>query len=162
MRHLGVGAILPHPAMRLVFGLLKGGILGAALGLGAAKLGLSTLGAPGYLLCGAVGAVVGIFCGTPPWRQEAFWTWLLKGVFGFGIGAALFWVAGKFLGGLHLPLASLGVPDAPAVQIPYLLGPAIGMIWGAFVEIDDGGRKEPDKAGGKAEAPAKAPPAAKK
>ena len=67
---------------------------------------------------------------------------LLKGIFGFAVGLGLYWVAGKALGGLHLPLATrLGAPDEPIAALPLLLAPVIGIIYGIFVEVDDGERK---------------------
>ena len=66
-----------------------------------------------------------------------------------GIGGALYWGAGKLFGGTHLALAAkLGAPaDRPLVDIPLLLGPVIGAVWGIFVEIDDGGSSEKAKSG---------------
>jgi hypothetical protein len=85
-----------------------------------------------------VGGLVGIVAGRPPWRQETLWTSLLKGLFGFGVGIALYWGARKLLGGMHLSLATgLGAPDRPLADLPFILGPAIGALWGILVELDD-------------------------
>jgi hypothetical protein len=123
---------------RVLLGLLKGGVVGAALGAAAFKLGI----AGGFLATctyAIVGALVGIVCGRPPWRQETVWTTALKGIFGAIVGGALFWGAGKLFGGAHLALAGrLGVPDRPLVDLPVLLGPLVGAVWGIFVEVDDG------------------------
>lgn len=123
--------------LRVLLGLVKGGIIGGAVGFGAWKLGL-TSGALAFVALGLVGALVGIFGGRPPWRQETIWTSVLKGAFGFGIGAALYWGARKLFGDAHLAFATgLGAPDKPVVELPFLLGPLIGSLYGIFVEVDD-------------------------
>ena len=124
---------------RAVIGLLKGGVVGAAIGAGAYKLGIGG-GVLGLLTYAVIGGLVGILCGKPPWRQDTFWTTALKGIFGAVVGGALFWGAGKLFGGAHVAFAArLGVPDKPLVDLPVLLGPMIGAAWGLFVEVDDGG-----------------------
>jgi hypothetical protein len=132
--------------MRLVMGLVKGGVLGFGVGLLSWRLGLA--GLPAWVDMGVVGALVGILGGRPPWRQETIWTPLLKGVFGVVIGVGLYWVAHKVLYGARLDLAvKLGAPDRPIPDNPVVLGPLIGAIWGALVELDDSG------SGANAEAP---------
>jgi hypothetical protein len=150
----GMPDVLRAPAilalmLRLVLGILKGAAVGAAVGLGAAKVGIGG-GTLGYVVSGVVGALVGIVCGKAIWRQETLFTPLLKGIFGFGIGALLYYGAHKLLGGAHLAFATgLGAPDKPLLEVPFLFGPLIGIIWGAFIEVDDSGS-------GKAKAKAKA------
>ena len=139
--------------LRLVLGVLKGAIVGAAVGYGAWKLGLG--GALGFVVYGLVGALVGVICGKPLWRQETLFTPLLKSIVGFAIGVGLFYGARKILGGMHLAIATgLGAPDRPLIEVPFLLAPLIGLIYGAFVEVDDG------SGGGKAAAAAPAKGAA--
>jgi hypothetical protein len=122
---------------RVLLGLLKGGLVGAAVGTAALKLGI----AGGFLAVVAyalIGGLAGIVSGRPPWRQETIWTTALKGIFGALVGGALYWAARKLLGGAHLGIAGrLGLPDRPVVELPALLGPLIGALWGIFVEIDD-------------------------
>jgi hypothetical protein len=144
--------------LRVVLGLLKGGLVGAGIGALAFKLGV-TSGLPAFVAYGLVGGLVGIVAGRPPWRQETMWTSLLKGIFGFGIGLLLYWGAHKLLGGVPASFAAglgLGVPAGKAlVDVPFLLGPAIGALWGILVEIDDSaGSKPSGKAGSKAASPA--------
>jgi hypothetical protein len=59
----------------------------------------------------------------------------------------LFWVARKVLGGMQAPaqlLAPLGITGGQAiVTVPALLGPLIGILYGVFVEVDDGGKSAP-------------------
>ena len=122
---------------RVLLGLAKGGLVGAALGMAAVKLGI----AGGFLAVvtyALVGGLAGIVSGRPPWRQETIWTTALKGIFGALVGVGLYWGAGKLFGGMHLAFAGrLGLPDRPLVEVPALLGPLIGAVWGIFVEIDD-------------------------
>jgi hypothetical protein len=129
---------------RVLLGFLKGGVVGAAIGAGAFKLGIGG-GVLAAITYAVVGGLVGILCGRPPWRQDTVWTTALKGIFGAVVGGALYWGAGKLLGGVHVAFAGkLGVPDRPLVELPVLLGPLIGAAWGAFVELDDGGSSAAD------------------
>jgi len=133
--------------LRVVLGLLKGGLIGAAVGYGAFRLGISG-GVLGYAMCGVVGALVGVLGGRPPWRQETFWTSILKSVFGLLVALGLCWVGHKFLGDFHLAFATgLGAPDKPLVDVPFLLGPAIGALYGIFVEVDDNTGSAPARGG---------------
>ena len=104
--------------------------------------------------CGRIsgdGGLVGILCGKPPWRQDTIWTTTLKGIFGAVVGGALYWGLGKILPGTHLAFtAKLGAPDRSLIDLPVLIGPLIGAVWGAFVELDDGG----SSAGAKGKDPA--------
>jgi hypothetical protein len=124
--------------MRLVVGLLKGGLIGFGVGMLSWRIGME--GLPAFVDAGLIGALVGIFGGRPPWRQETIWTPALKGIFGIVIGIGLYWLAHKLLGGVHLPLAvKLGAPDKPIPDVPVVLGPMIGAVWGALIELDDSG-----------------------
>jgi hypothetical protein len=141
--------------LRVVLGLLKGGVVGAAIGFLAFKVGI-TSGATALIACGLVGGLAGIVAGRPPWRHDTLWTPLIKGIVGFGVGAGLYLLAHKLLGGMHLAFATgMGAPDRPLVEVPFLLGPIVGAIWGILVEIDDGGGSKATAA--KAEPPAAVP-----
>lgn len=105
--------------------------------MAAVKLGI----AGGFLAVvtyAVIGALAGIVSGRPPWRQDTIWTTALKGIFGALVGGGLYWGAGKLFGSAHLAFAGrVGLPDRPLVEVPALLGPLIGALWGIFVEIDD-------------------------
>jgi hypothetical protein len=132
--------------LRVVLGLLKGGLVGAGIGFLAFKLGITT-GVPAFIAYGIIGALAGIVAGRPPWRQETLWTSLLKGIFGFGIGLLLTWGAHKLFGGMRLSFATgMGAPDRPLVEVPFLLGPVVGALWGILIEVDDAGSKPAAKA----------------
>ena len=132
--------------VRVLLGLVKGGIVGAAVGFAASRVGFGA-GPTAWLVYGAVGFLVGIVCGKPPWRQETIWTSVVKGVVGLVVCMGLFWVARKVFGGMQAPellLAPLGASHGQAlVSMPALLGPLIGILYGAFVEVDDGGKSAP-------------------
>ena len=134
------------PVMRAVLGLLKGALVGGALGWAALKLGVGG-GAAAFVTYALIGGLVGMICGKPPWRQDTFWTSALKGLFGLVVGAGLYWAGSKLLGGIHVALpAGLGAPpDRSVAQLPIILGPLVGALWGAFVEIDDGGNADKNK-----------------
>lgn len=125
--------------LRILAGLLKGGIVGAGLGYGATRLGLGP-GASGWPVYAGVGALVGLVCGRPFWRHETFWTPLLKAVVGAGLALGLAWVGRRFIGGVSLAFApQWGLPEARLGDAPWALGALIGVIYGIFVEVDDGG-----------------------
>jgi hypothetical protein len=134
--------------VRVLLGILKGGVVGAAVGYAAMKVGFGT-GAAAWLVYGVVGFLVGIVAGKAIWRHDTLVTPVLKGIFGFAVGMGLYWAAGKLLGGVHLPSsmsAQAGLPNEPIAALPLVLGPMIGVIWGIFVEVDDGERKKPPEA----------------
>ena len=137
--------------LRLVVGIAKGLLAGIAVGVGAWYLGIKG-GVLLYVVYGLVGALVGLICGKAPWKQETLWTPALKAAFGFGVGAGLYALWAHFMSGFEMPVAhSLGAPAMPMAQVPYLLGPVIGLLYGAFVEVDDGGAsKKPPEAEKKA------------
>jgi hypothetical protein len=122
---------------RLVLGLLKGAVLGAAIGYGAYALGWS--GGLHWITYGVVGAIVGLLCGRPLWSHlrdpsSTTWTSILKALFGAGVGVGLFAAARAALGGMELAL----LDETRALhEWPFVLGGAIGALYGAFVEVDD-------------------------
>ena len=130
---------------RILLGLCKGGVVGAAIGYLAGRAGVHA-GFVAMLIYGVVGAAVGLICGKPIGRQDTLWTPLLKTIFGFGVGIGLSFLARKFLSGVHVPIAA--IPDAadhPLPQVPTLMAAAIGLLYGAFVELDDAGGGDSQK-----------------
>jgi hypothetical protein len=132
--------------LRLLTGVLKGGLIGFGVGMLSWRLGME--GLPSFIDYGLIGALVGIFGGRPPWRQETIWTPLLKAIFGVVVGVGLYWLSHKVFGSTHLDLATrLGAPDKPIADVPVVLGPIIGGLWGILVELDDSGASSnPDSA----------------
>jgi hypothetical protein len=138
--------------VRVLLGIIKGGVVGAAVGFAATRVGFGT-GAAAWLVYGLIGFLVGIVCGKAIWRHDTLVTPLLKGVFGFLLGMGLYWLAGKTLSGVPAPFTTpyFG-PHDKISTIPLLVGPIIGILYGIFVEVDDGERKKA------AEASSAAPP----
>ena len=135
--------------IRLILGLVKGAVLGAGIGYGAMRLGF-TSGSFAFAMAAGVGLVVGFFCGKAPWRQETIITPILKGLIGAGLCIGLFWIVRKVLGGVSVPgaiLPALSLKDgATLLDAPVLLAGVVGAVYGAFVELDDGGGKSEKKA----------------
>jgi hypothetical protein len=128
--------------IRVLLGILKGGVVGAAVGFAATRVGFGA-GAAAWLVYGLIGFLVGIVCGKAIWRHDTLVTPLLKGIFGFLLGMGLYWLAGKTLGGVPSPVAIPGLVSTSdkIAAVPLLLGPIIGILYGIFVEVDDGERK---------------------
>src|SRR5262245_56901933 len=119
--------------LRVVIGLIKGAVVGAAVGYGAIRLGWQT-GLPAYLACAIVGALVGLVAGRPPWSTETVWTPIIKMIVGALVGAGLAAVAFHFLPNPTFAVADLG--SFPLHSAP-LLAPLVGVLYGIFVELDD-------------------------
>lgn len=133
---------------RLLLGLLKGLLAGGAVGGAAHVLGLA--GGWGYVVAMATGFAVGLLAGRPVWSHAmdplgTIWTPVLKAVFGAGVGALAFLLLRK----LAVPIVHLGEVTASLRDLPILWAPALGAIYGAWVELDDApsaGSKAPPRA----------------
>lgn len=130
---------------RLIIGLLKGTLLGAALtavlhfGLGVTVMS----GVLAYLFAALVTGLAGVFAGQPPWRQGAWVGSILKGVFGLALGAGLYALAAHFLK-VQLP-AVAGIPAGTEfAQAPLVFAPALAALYAGLIELDDGGAPEED------------------
>ena len=131
--------------IKLLVGLLKGAVIGAAIGYGAYAVHLDLP----WIVYGIIGALVGFVAGRPIWalitdKNATTWVAILKAVFGFGVGC-----------GLYALLAKVWNPAAFNVQVdgtqnlfawPVSVGGAIGAIYGAFIELDDAIGSDTDKA----------------
>jgi hypothetical protein len=122
--------------MRLIVGLLKGAIIGGALGFGAYKLGWGSML---WVLYGAIGAVVGFWVGRPIWshltdKDSTIWTSFLKAAFGFGVGVGLWALGSRVLGDPQIALA--GQTHSLTSWQP-IFGGLVGALYGAWVEVDD-------------------------
>lgn len=140
--------------LKLLVGILKGAVIGAALGYGAFALGQATGFANPWIIYGLIGAFVGLFVGKPIWslirsKESTTWISVLKSVFGFGIGCGLYAIVAKAWGG-SLFIEAIG---QDVFAWPPTLGGAIGAVYGGFVELDDaiGDDKTPPPAGPKKE-----------
>ncbi len=123
--------------VRIIVGLIKGAIVGGGIAYGLLRLGfLSPFWV--YLACALVGAVVGVVAGRAPWKAETIWTPVLKMVVGAGIGAGLAALGLKFMPEQTFNIAGVGELSLASAPV---LSAAVGVLYGMFVELDDGGDK---------------------
>jgi hypothetical protein len=134
--------------VRVILGLIKGGIIGGGLGFGFTQLGaLAQHGFMQYVLYAVIGALVGFIAGKPFWRHDTIWTPVIKAFFGAAVSVGLYVLVVRVL---HDPKLAFIGPSVTMTTYPYVLGGAIGALWGIFVEVDDGGKAaEKDKAAAK-------------
>jgi hypothetical protein len=128
--------------MRVIVGLIKGLVVGGGVGYGMLRLGW-TSGALAYVACAIVGALVGVVAGRAPWKADTIWTPVLKMVFGALIGVGLAALGLHFGPNVDVYVAPLraGLEHVPFRSGP-ILAPVIGVLYGVFVEWDDGGAKK--------------------
>ena len=135
--------------IKLFVGLLKGCVIGAAVGYGAYSIHLSQT----WLACGVVGVLVGLLVGRPVWtlirdKNATSVVSLLKMAFGFGVGVGLWAIVAKAWQPSH-ELLAVDVPNIGPTSLlwwaPSLCG-AVGAVYGAFVEVDDSVGHSPAKA----------------
>ncbi len=122
--------------IKLLVGILKGAVIGGAVGYGAYALANATGFGNPWLTFGMVGLLVGLVVGRPIWtlirdKDQTSWIAILKAAFGFGIGCGLYAIVAK-LWGPTWEIAGYNV-----FAWPPTLGAAIGAIYGGFVELDD-------------------------
>jgi len=146
--------------IKLVVGILKGAVIGGAVGYGAYALNTATGFENPWLTYGVIGAIVGLIAGRSIWslirdKNATTWVGILKAAFGFGVGCGLYAIIAKAWNPAALMIAEYNV-----FAWPVTLGGAIGAVYGGFVELDDAigdDKKAPAK-----QAPAKSGPPAKK
>ncbi|HEV8322042.1 MAG TPA: hypothetical protein VG389_10540 [Myxococcota bacterium] len=149
--------------MRLLLGLLKGAVAGAAVGVGFHFLNeahdWSWLP---WVMYGLAGTLVGVVCGAPFWKFDNIFTTGLKALVGFGVGVGLYAVGRLDAVNASLPFAFLGEGDTEAgahlVNEYPIFGAAIGLLWGFLLELDESVGGDKKDAGGGATAAAKPAP----
>ncbi len=129
--------------MRVLLGLLKGGIIGGGLGYGFYLTTLEQVGFLHYILYGLIGALVGIIAGRPFWRHDTIWTPVVKAVVGFAICLGLYALVAKAFGDPSVDFVEKGMT---ATKYPYVFGALVGVVYGVFVEVDDGGKAKKEAA----------------
>ncbi|MCK5799162.1 MAG: hypothetical protein KAI47_18340 [Deltaproteobacteria bacterium] len=141
--------------MRIIIGFLKGGIVGGGLGFGFIYLGpLARAGWANYVLYALIGFLVGLIAGKPFWAKradnESKLVPIIRAFLGAAVAVGFYALVVKALGDPTLTIAAtwpqVGA-DAKASgvattlgRLPYILGALIGIVYGVFVEIDDGGK----------------------
>ncbi len=139
---------------RLGLGLLKGLVIGGALGAGL-HFGLGwtvATGALGFALAAGAGALAGVFTGKPPWAPGGRIEAGLKAAFGAGLGVLAYWLGTKY-GAVGLPLdipaaanASEVLAGTPWTEIPLTTVAAVAGVYGTLVELDNTPGTEPEVA----------------
>src|SRR5437660_8883692 len=89
--------------VKLLVGLLKGAVIGGAVGYGAYALGQSTGFDNPWLIYGVIGALVGVLVGRPIWallrdKNATNVIVILKAAFGFGVACGLYAIIAKAWG----------------------------------------------------------------
>lgn len=129
---------------RLLIGILKGLLVGGAVGAGLHfGLGRPVLEQAyfTYPLYGVVGALAGVTAGKPFWRQGAGIEAILRSIFGLAVGCGLYALAAAFLGAVPFHIG--GVPDATKfASIPLLMAPTLAILYASLVELDNDGKAE--------------------
>lgn len=123
--------------LRLLLGLFKGGVIGAAIGYGADALNLG--GGFHWISYGLIGVAIGFLVGKPFWghlrdRGGTIFTPIIKGIVGYAITIGIYAIVAKAWGGFDLELAE---ESRKIYDWQPIFGAFVGMIYGAFVELDD-------------------------
>jgi hypothetical protein len=129
--------------LRVFVGLIKGAIIGGGVGFLLLKIGWTSSTLIAYLACAAVGAVVGVVAGRAPWRAETIWTPVIKMIVGSLVGVGLAAVGLKLVPDVSVHVKQLGEFADLHLHSAPVLAPIIGVLYGIFVEVDDGGAKKP-------------------
>jgi hypothetical protein len=126
--------------IKLVVGILKGAVIGCAVGYGALALAKVTGFDNPWLTYGVIGAIVGLIAGRSIWslirdKESTSWVGILKAAFGFGIGCGLYALVSR----VWNPTMNVTIADQSINVFTWqvTLGGAIGAVWGGFVELDD-------------------------
>lgn len=125
---------------RLLLGLLKGLVIAGALGaLFFYAFGMHAVSGVGaFLLAGLATMLAGVFAGQPPWKTGAWIGSILKGVFGFGLGAGLYWVLQRFAPATDISGLLRAAEPTTVATAPVAFMPIIASIYTMLVEMDDG------------------------
>jgi hypothetical protein len=154
--------------IKLVVGILKGAVIGGAVGYGGWALESAIGFTSPWFTYGVIGAIVGLIAGRSIWslirdKNATTWVGILKAAVGFGVGCGLYALLAK----VWNPSAVTAVIGGATVNLlawPVTVGAAIGAVYGGFVELDDaiGDDKKPPPSSpgsGPTKAPAKRPAA---
>lgn len=134
---------------RLLFGLIKGLLVGGLLGFGLVQLGFAVL-TPWLAYPAAVltGVLVGLIAGKPIWAKDAKIEAGAKAFFGALLGAGMMFASRQWLG-MMLPALGMLAPAGGALGMLAMTAlPMIGGLLGAFYEADNDAPAEEKKEGG--------------
>src|SRR5438105_128237 len=134
--------MLKRLAFGLLFGLLVGGLLAAAVIKGVGMFAFTGTGGAvlAYVFAAITGVLVGLVAGKPIWASGGQIEAGLKAFVGAGVAAAAMWAMRRWLGfeitSLHELGASPAIPTAAGL-LPAVTLPIIASILGAFYEADN-------------------------
>jgi hypothetical protein len=117
--------------LKLLVGLIKGAVIGSAIGYGASQVEII----PGWLTYGLVGALVGFIAGRPIWslildKNATSVVAILRAAVGFGVGCGAYALVNRVWAPGPLMVSGVNVFSWPLVG-------AVGAVWGSFLELDD-------------------------
>ncbi len=139
-------------AVRLLLGLLKGGLIGGLVGYGLAAAGFGVSAALiAYPVAAVVGILVALFAGRPVWAEDSRIQIYLK----MGVGAlfapGLLFLARRFLT-MGLPFDASVLPGVSKLQSAPSLGmfavsalAMVGAVLAAFYDADNSPSEEAEK-----------------
>ncbi len=132
---------------RLLFGLVKGVLVGGLLGLLLVKgLGLTAFGAIlAYLFAVLAGVLTGLVAGKPIWAKGARIEAGLKAFVGALLGAGVMFILRKWVP-VHLDLGAFG--NGVLGELPIASLPVVATGLALLYEIDNTGGDEPEEAEG--------------
>lgn len=139
---LAAAGVCLHPwiVVKLLLGLIKGLVIGGAIGYGAFALELD--GGFNWLTYGLIGAFVGLLVGKPLWalildKEATVWVGVLKAVFGFGVACGIYALVAKVWGSFDFRFSPLADGVRRFHDWQPLFGATLGAVYGGFVELDD-------------------------
>jgi hypothetical protein len=122
--------------LRLLFGLVKGLVVGGLLGLGLVQLGMGTPGAlVAYLGAAAAGVIVGLVAGKPIWAEGGRIEAGLKAGVGALLAMGLMWLSRSFLAGVGLGFAGLSSAALGTYAVTSL--GLVAAVLGGFYDADN-------------------------
>lgn len=121
---------------RLLFGLLKGSLIGGLLAYSlVAGLSVTSLtGAWAYAAVVLAGVATALIAGRPIWAAEARVEVLLKSVAAALLGSGFLFVVNRYFS-VRMDLGPLG--SGALVQLPYVLLPTVSTLLAVFFEVDN-------------------------
>jgi hypothetical protein len=133
--------------LRLLFGLVKGLVVGGLLGLGLVQLGMATPTALfAYLAAAIAGVIVGLIAGKPIWAEGGKIEAGLKAGFGALLAMGLMWLSRSFLTSVGLGFAGLGNAVLGSYAISSLA--LVAGVLGGFYDADNTPTAESAEASG--------------
>lgn len=120
--------------------MVKGLVIGGAIGAGAMQLGLD--GGWNWITYGVVGLFVGLLVGKPLWslimdKNATTVVGMLKAAFGWGVCVGVYALVAKAWGPSGPSFTLTGDHALPFYAWQPVMGAIAGAVYGGFVELDD-------------------------